>query len=146
MPQPPLSPQERRLATFCRLFAAICLLGALGAAVGLLLHELSPWNGLLGAALLASLATSCLVAAGRPRERRHALLPVVAAIFTISLLGAFQQGQRTLLAGSVPLLLISLFIYRSAAPGVHSEPAREGPPAAEPEPADRKIQLGIKSN
>ncbi|HEX4386484.1 MAG TPA: hypothetical protein VH083_26195, partial [Myxococcales bacterium] len=66
--------------------------------------------------------------------------------FTISLLGAFQQGQRTLLAGSVPLLLISLFIYRSAAPGVHSEPAREGPPAAEPEPADRKIQLGIKSN
>jgi hypothetical protein len=144
MPQPPLSPQERRLATFCRLLAAICILGAVFAALGPALYQLPAWNGLLGAALLASLATSCLVAAGRPRERRHALLAVVAALFVITILGAFQQ--RTLLWGSVPLLLVSLFIYRSAAPGVHSAPALEGPPAAPEEPADRKIQLGIKSS
>lgn len=142
MPQPPLSPQERRLATFCRFSAGFYLLSAIGLVV--LLGQGSAFAG----ASMTSLAASCLVAAGRPRERRHALLAVAAGLATLALVALVQGGplRSWLLGVGVPLLLLTLFIYRSAAPGVHSEPAREGPPASEPEPADRKIQLGIKSN
>jgi hypothetical protein len=147
MPQPPLSPQERRLATFSRFFAAVYFLGVLG-------FVAAPWLGLasagsvFGAALTASLATACLVTAGRPRERRHALLPVVIALFTASALALLHlgdRGQTAILATGAPLFLLTLFVYRSSAPGVHSEPAREGPPAEAPPPA-QKIKLGIKTS
>jgi hypothetical protein len=155
MPQPPLSPQERRLATFCRLSAVLYLLGAIGFVVAPFVMGADPgpfsfWS-VVAAALMTSIATSCLVTAGQPRERRHAMLPVVIAALTVSVLGVVLHlggmfGQMGLVAVSAPLLLLTLFIYRSAAPGVHSAPAQEGPPAAPEEPADRKIQLGIKSS
>jgi hypothetical protein len=154
MPQPPLSPQERRLAAFCHFSAAAYFLGAVAFAAAPFLGGAEPrvagaWP-VLAAALMTSIGTSCLVAAGRPRERRHALLPVVIAMLTGSVLSLLlrlggMRGQLGLLAASAPLLLLTLFIYRSAAPGVHSEPAREGPPAQAPQP-ERKIQLGIKAD
>jgi hypothetical protein len=146
MPQPSLSPQERRLAAFCRFSAALYFSGAIGfAAVPWVRAGLETSWSVLAAALMTSIASACLVAAGRPRERRHALLPVVIAASTVSLLAALHRGPGALLASSVPLLLLTLFIYRSAAPGVHSGPAREGPPADAPQP-QQKIQLGIKAN
>jgi hypothetical protein len=146
MPQPPSSLQERRLATFCRFSAALYLLGALGfAAAPFLTAGVAGSSSAVAVALLASVATACLVAAGRPRERRHALLPVVIALLTLSLLTVLHRGPWMLLAAAAPLLLLTLFIYRSAAPGVHSGPAREGPPVDAPQP-ERKIQLGIKAN
>jgi hypothetical protein len=146
MPQPSLSPQERRLAAFCRSSAALYFLGAIGfAAAPWVRASLQTSWSVLAAALMTSVATACLVTAGRPRERRHALLPVLIAALTVSLLAALHRGPWPLLAASVPLLLLTLFIYRSAAPGVHSEPAREGPPA-EAQPPQQKVQLGIKAN
>jgi hypothetical protein len=150
MPQPPPSPQERRLAVFCRYSAVLYFLGAAAfVAVPFTAHG-DPFWCVLAAALMTSVGTSCLVAAGAPRERRHALMPPVVAALTVTVLGGVlrlggMRGQLGLVAASAPLLLLTLFIYRSAAPGVRSAPAREGPPAPE-EPADRKIQLGIKSS
>ena len=144
MPQPPLTAQERRFQAFCRLSAAAYGAGAIACAA-------APWLGLaaLPSALLAALlicaATACLVAAGRPRERRHAVLPVVAAQLTACILALAHlgaPGQRALLLAGAPLLLLTSFIYRSAAPGVRSEPAREGPSVEEPPRAP--VQLGIK--
>ena len=151
MPQPPPSPQERRLATFCRYSAVLYFLGAVAFVAAPFTLHADPFWSVLAAALMTSVATSCLVAAGQPRERRHALLPPVIAALTVTVFGGAlhlggMRGQLGLVAGSAPLLLLTLFIYRSAAPGVHSAPAREGPPAAPEEPADRKIQLGIKSS
>ena len=95
MPTFALSPQERRLASFCRFFAAVYLLIALlVAAVPRFVYviaslgqpsDLSPetrfWS-LLAAALEVASAVACAVVAGDPRGRRHALLPVVAAKLT----------------------------------------------------------------
>ncbi len=56
------------------------------------------------------------------------------------------EGTRalvTVLATDLPLLALTLAMYRAAAPGVHSEPAREGPPAIE-EPT--KVQLKVSKS
>ena len=144
MPQPPLSAQERRLATFGRFSAILYFLGAVVAPFAV---RAEPLGGALSAALLACLATCCLVAAARPRERRHALLPVIVAEATVCAAAVVLRLWGVYGFMPVPLLLaVTLFVYVSAAPGVHSAPAREGPPAAPEEPADRKIQLGIKSS
>jgi hypothetical protein len=144
MPQPPPSPQERRLTSFSRFSAGVYFLGA---AILPFALRAEPLAGALAAALLASLATSCLVAAARPRERRHALLPVVVALAAVCLTAIVLRLWNVYGFIPAPLLLIAtLFIYNSAAPGVRSAPALEGPPPAPEEPADRKIQLGIKSN
>jgi hypothetical protein len=148
MPQPPLSPQERRLAIFCRLSAAIYFLAALAFVATPWLGDATPSTGVLAAALTTSIATACLVAAGRPRERRHALLPVLTALFTATVLALFHaetRGHVALVAVGAGLFVATLFVYRSSAPGVHSEPAREGPPPDAP-PPQQKIQLGIKSS
>jgi hypothetical protein len=163
MAHPTLSPQESRLATFCKAFAVVYLLGGLTFAAAprlvfrlVTLDEAPPdfagevlfWN-VLAVAMMTAIATSCAVVAGRPRERRHALLPVVVAKLTSSLLAALHliafhgPGAKALfaiIATDFPLFLLTVLVYRTAAPGVHSAPASEAPPAAQ-EPA--KVQLGI---
>lgn len=165
MPAPASSPQERRLAGFCRFFAVVYLLGALAfAGLPRLTFRLASfgrsqpfgaqalfWN-VLAVAMMAAIATSCAVVAGSPRERRHALLPVVVAKLTTSGLAAAHllrphgQAGRALLAVvaiDLPLFLLTAAVYRSAAPGVHSAPAREGPAA--PEAQQPPVKLGIAS-
>jgi hypothetical protein len=162
MLEPVVSPQELRLATFCRIFAVVYALGALGfAAAPRLIFRLATfdrapmgwtaqaafWN-VLAVAMMTSIATACAVVAARPRERRHALLPVVIAKLTSSVLAALHlvhlhgPGARALvavIATDLPLFVLTLLVYRSAAPGVHSAPAREGAP---PDDAP-KVKLGI---
>jgi len=158
-----LSKQEQRLANFCRIFAVAYALGALTfAAVPRLTFRLvtfdsAPvgwtaqamfWN-VLAVAMMTAIATSCAVVAARPRERRHALLPVVVAKLTSSVLAALHllrfhgpgaQALLAVIATDFPLFVLTVLVYRSAALGVHSAPAREGPVPTE-EPA--KVQLGI---
>jgi hypothetical protein len=145
VPQPTLTVQERRLAAFCRMFAVLYFAGAICLAV-------LPSTGIaaLEGAAMAGAAAACLVAATRPRERRHAVLPVAAAQLTACAVAAVHLigGARSLALMSVvaiglPLLGLTLAMYRAAAPGVHSEPAREGPPLEE-EPA--KIQLKVSKS
>jgi hypothetical protein len=156
MPAPPLSPQESRLAAFCRFFSVVYFLGAVGFAAfpGLTFRlatlgeasffsqEAAFWN-VLAVAMMVAVATACAVVAQRPRERRHALLPVLAAKLTSSVMAALHlagsPGGNALLAvllTDLPLFVVTLLVYRSASPGVHSEPARE---ASQPEP----IQIGV---
>ncbi len=165
MPDLALSPQERRLAAFCRVFAGVYALGAIAfAALPRLTFRLVTldgaeqgwtaqaifWNA-LAVAMMTAIATSCAVVAARPRERRHALLPVVVAMLTSSVLAALHlihlhgPGSRALIAillTDFPLFLLTAWVYRSAALGVHSAPARENPP---PDDAPR-VQLGLKKS
>jgi len=164
MPPPSPSPQERRLAAFCKLFAAVYALGAVGFAVtprltfrlvtlGGAPDGWTPqavfWN-VLAVAMMVAIATACAVVAAAPRERRHALLPVIAAKLTSSALAAAHflrmqgPGARAVaavVATDFPLFVLTLLLYRSTAPGVHSVPASEGPP-----PAEAKVQLGISKH
>jgi hypothetical protein len=155
VPQPPLTPQERRLAAFCRVFAVLYLAGAFGLAASSSLTNrfalLAPpvWH-ILAAGLMAALGTACLVTAARPRERRHAILPVaVAQLASVTLAAGHlvaagrSPALATVVAIGIPLCALTLLMYRAASPGVHSEPARGGPPAAEPPP---KIQLKISKS
>jgi hypothetical protein len=164
VPPPVLTPQESRLAAFCRLFAVVYFAGALcfaifpglsyriatlDADVGALGPEALFWN-VLAVAMMTAVGTACLVTAARPRERRHAILPVAVAKLTSSALAAVHLagGERSralavVLATDLPLLALTLAIYRAAAPGVHSEPAREGPPAIEESP---KVQLKVSKS
>ena len=163
MPDAPLTRQERNLQAFCRVFAVVYALGALGfAALPRLTFRLvtlgrAPvgwtaqaafWN-VLACAMMTAIATACAVVAGRPRERRHALLPVVVAKITSSVLAALhlvrfagpgRMALAVIIATDFPLFIATLLVYRAAAPGVHSAPATEGPPKAE-EP--QKVQLGV---
>ena len=165
MPQPSLTPEEKRLAAFCRVFAVVYFAAALGFAASPELTyriatfdptalasfgpEAAFWN-VIAAAMMAAAGTACLVTAARPRERRHAILPVVVANLTSSALAAVHLvgagRSRALLAvlvTDVPILLLTVAVYRAAAPGVHSAPAREEPPEAV-EPA--KIQLKVSKS
>ncbi|HUJ28236.1 MAG TPA: hypothetical protein VLW85_19575 [Myxococcales bacterium] len=161
MPPSDLSPQEKRLATFCRLFAVVYALGALGFAITprltfrLVTLDAVPvgwtpqavfWN-VLAVSMMAAIATACLVTAARPRERRHALLPVIVAKLTSSALAAAHllrmpapasRAVAAIILTDFPLFVLTLLFYRAAAPGVHSEPAREGPP-----PETKPVQLGV---
>ena len=164
MPDLALSPQERRLAVFCRVFAVVYALGALGFAAlprltfRLVTLDAAPedltaqavfWNA-LAVAMMTAIATSCAVVAARPRERRHALLPVVVAKLTSSVLAALHlihlqgPGSRALVAillTDLPLFFLTAIVYRSAALGVHSAPARETAPPPDDAP---RVQLGLK--
>src|SRR5207245_10110816 len=107
------------------------------------------WN-VLAVAMMAAAGTACLVTAARPRERRHAILPVVAANLTSSALAAVHLvgagRSRALLAvlvTDVPILLLTVAVYRAAAPGVHSAPAREELPEAVEPP---KLQLKVSKS
>jgi hypothetical protein len=151
-----------RLAGFCRFFAVVYFAGAavfafapqltvrlasLGAASAPAGPEAQFWN-VLAVAMMSALGTACLVTAGRPRERRHAVLPVVVAKLTSSGVAAahlIAAGRSPMLvavvATDLPLCLLTLAIYRLAAPGVRSAPAREGPQALADEPP--RVQLTV---
>ncbi len=162
MPQPQPSPQERRLSTFCRIFAVVYALGALGfgffprltfrlvtldgAPLGWTAQAMF-WN-VLAVAMMVAIAVACAVVAPHPRERRHALAPVVASKLTSSVFAAAHlvrfhgPGARGLVAvilTDFPLFLLTLWIYRSAAPGVHTGASAPAPAPEEP----AKVQLGI---
>jgi hypothetical protein len=154
VPHPALSSQEKRLASFCRVFAVVYLAGAvvfagfprltwrlatLGNGVAAWDVEARFWN-VLAVSMMTAVAAACLVTAGSPRERRHAILPVVVAKLTSGLLAAIHLagGARSaallaIVVSDLPLFLLTLAVYRAAAPGVHSEPAREGPPQTQVE-------------
>ena len=162
MAQPSLTPQENRLAAFCRVFAFLYFAGGLafavlpewtyrvasaGADFGVYGPETAFWN-VLAVAMMTGAGTACLVTAARPRERRHAMLSVVVAKLTASALAAVHllgAGRSRALAAvfmtDLPLLLLTVAVYRSAAPGIHSAPARELPPSAIEERP--KIQLKV---
>jgi hypothetical protein len=165
VPQPSLTPEESRLAAFCRVLAVLYFAAtvcfAASPELAYRIATLDPtaltsfgpetafWN-VLAVAMMAAAGTACLVTAARPRERRHAILPVLAANLTSSGLAALHLAgpgrSRALLAvlvADVPILLLTLAVYRAAAPGVHSAPAREEPPEdAEPP----KIQLNVSKS
>lgn len=150
MPQPSLTSQERRLAALCRALAVLYFAAALACALPL--GEASRDSASLrsiAVAMTTALATACLVAAARPRERRHVVLAAVVAQLTAFALAAayLLAGERApmlvALAGiNLPLFLITASAWRSAAPGVHGVPAREGPPPPEVE-EQPKIQLKV---
>ena len=160
MPAPTLSHQESRLAAFCRLFSVLYFLGAVGFAAfpGLTYRlvtlgadsrfdsEAAFWNA-LAVAMMVAISTACALAAQRPRERRHVLLPVVAAklassaMAALHLAGGAGLALAAIIATDFPLFLLTLWLYRSAAPGVHSAPAREGPPAEA-----AKVHLGVSKS
>lgn len=156
MPQVILSPHERRLASFSRACAALYALAAIafaiapGAIFRLAGPEAPPFLlGAFASGLSAALSTACAVTAARPRERRHAILPVVVANLVTSALAIAQlvraagpapRGAVWLLATDLPLFLLSLFFHRAAAPGVHSAPAREGP---QEQSESKPVQLGV---
>jgi hypothetical protein len=148
MAQPPLFATERRMAGFCRASAALYFTLAAGCAA-------APWFGgaaglatawsVLAVSLLISSGTACLVTAARPRERRHALLPVAMAQITacaLSLAHLGSRGELTVLLASGTLFVLTAFVYRSAAPGVRSEPARQNPLERAQGPVP--VALGIK--
>ena len=164
MPQPELTPQESRLAAFCRFFALVYFgMAACFAFSPLLTYRLATldtdlpsfggessfWN-VLAVGMMTACGTACLVTATRPRERRHAILPVLVAKLTSSALAAVHllgpsrvRAVVAVLATDLPLFLITLAVYRASAPGVRSEPARETAPPLEP-PA--KIQLKVSKS
>lgn len=161
------SPGELRLAKFCRTFSVAYLLAALlfavapgltfrlatlGSDVALLPPEARFWNA-LAVAMEVACGVACAVVAGAPRERRHALLPVVAAKLTASVLalahltrvsGSPARALIAIVLFDFPLFLLTLFVYRAAAPGVHSAKATQLPPPPE-KPAAAGVQLGLGS-
>ena len=164
MPQPQLSPQEKRLQIFCKIFAVVYALGAVGFALTprltfrLVTLDGAPvgwtpqavfWN-VLAVAMMTAIATACALTASRPREMRNALLPVIVAKLTSSVLAAVHllrmQGPGARAVAAViltdfPLFVLTLLLYRSAASGVHSEPARDAPSGPE-----QKVQLGVSKS
>ena len=166
MPQPSVSPQEKRLAGFCRFFAVVYFAGAavfalapqltfraatLGAAAGPPGPDAQFWN-VLAVAMMAAVGTACLVTAGNPRERRHAVLPVVVAKLTASGVAAahlIASGRSPALiavvAADLPLCLFTLAIYRMAAPGVRSAAVGEAPSEAPVAPMEEppRVQLTV---
>lgn len=166
MPQPSISPQEKRLAAFCRFFAVVYLAGAavfalapqLTLRVATLGDPAVPpgpdaqfWN-VLAVAMMTAVGTACLVTAASPRERRHAVLPVVVAKLTASGMAAahlIASGRSpalvAIVATDLPLCLITLAIYRMAAPGVRSAGVREAPPGAQAPPIEEppRVQLTV---
>ena len=162
MPLPELSPQEVRLgrfAAFCSVLYAV--LGLLFAAfpgwtfgvAGLgaraeLTPEVRFWQ-VLGVAMMAAICVACALVAHSPRERRAALLPVLAGQLTSSTMallvvagsapaGWGQSAWRAvfaLFAIGFPLFALSAWLFHSAAPGVHLSSAPTQSPPELPAPS-----------
>jgi hypothetical protein len=164
MPLPQLSRQEVRLgrfAAFCSVAHALVavvfaifpdwIFSAAGAgARAELTAEVRFWQ-VLGVALMVTVSVACALVAHAPRERRVALLPVLAGKLTSSamavavLTGAAPDGWGrsgwtavfALVAADFPLLAVSAWLFHSAAPGVHlsaapTQSAPELPAPAKP--------------
>jgi hypothetical protein len=162
MPLPELSRQEVRLGRFAAFCSALYgVLGLLFAVfpgwtfrvAGLGAHaELTPevrfWQ-VLGVAMMVAISVACALVAHSPRERRTALLPVLAGQLTSSAMalvvvagsapaGWAQSAWRavfSVFATGFPLFALSTWLFHSAAPGVHlssaptqSAPERPAPP------------------
>jgi hypothetical protein len=163
MALPELSPQEVRLGRFAAFCSAAYALTALvfalfpswtftvlGRAKAELTAEVRFWQ-VLGVGMMVTVSVACALVAHSPRERRVALLPVLAGKLTISAMalvvlaasgpdGWTHRGFRAvfaLLAADVPLLAVSAWLFHSAAPGVHlsaapTQSAPELPAPAKP--------------
>jgi hypothetical protein len=147
VPQVPLSLWETRLAALCRVLAVLYLAAAVTCAA--LLGSVSPQAvAVLAVAMMTAVATACLVVAAGPRERRHAVLPVVVAqlttgVLAVAHLSAGQGGTAlgVLAAVNLPLFLLTGLAWRAASPGVRGVSTQEAtPPEAEEPP---KIQLKV---
>src|SRR5207245_10117867 len=78
-------------------------------------QEAAFWNA-LAVAMMVAISAACAVVAQRPRERRHALLPVVGAKLTSSAMAALHLaggGGRAALAIIItdfPLFVVTLLV------------------------------------
>jgi hypothetical protein len=168
MPLPPLSPQELRLGRFAGFCSVLYAAGGVFFAafpgaifrVAALVPDPAPtpetrfWQ-VLGVSLMAALAVACGMTARSPRERRAALLPVLAAQLTSSAFalvtfalapeGALHTPWRALFAlfaVDLPIFVVTAALYRAAAPGVRlSSAPTQSPPEPEPEP--RPVRLTV---
>jgi hypothetical protein len=170
MPLPPLSPREARLGRFAAgcsvLYAILGVLfaafpGAIFRIAGFGAHaDLGPevrfWQ-ILGASSMAAISVACAVAASAPRERRVALLPVltgklvtsVLALFALiaappGALGSSWRSLASLVAVDLPLFLVTVVLYRHAAPGVHlsNAPTQTPPESSEVEVPPVRLTVG----
>ena len=148
MPQPSLTANEKRLAAVCRVIATLHFAAALAFLFSWRAFTADPLSAVLAPAMMTAVATACLVAAARPRERRHAVLAALVAQATSAVVAAAIAGAgersaalRWVLVTQVPLFALTAVAWRAAAPGVRSAPAQDAPPPAVEEPA--KIQLRV---
>jgi hypothetical protein len=170
MPLPPLSPREARLGRFAAgcsaLYATLGVLfaafpGAIFRIAGLGAHaDLGPevrfWQ-VLGVSSMAAISVACAVAASSPRERRVALLPVLAGNLTTSLLallafasappgalGSSWRALASLFAIDFPLFLVTVILYRHGAPGVHlsNAPTQRAPEVSAVEVPPVRLTVG----
>ena len=174
MPLPELSRQEMRLGRF----AAFCSVAYGAAAVVLaifpgwifgiagpgakaeLTAEVRFWQ-VMGVAMMVTVSAACALVAHSPRERRVAMLPVLAGKLTSSamalavLAGAApdtwgRSGFRAvfaLFAAEFPLFAVSAWLFHSAAPGVHlsSAPTQSAPELPAP-PNPVRLTVGGKKS
>ena len=154
MPQPPLTSQERRLAGLCRVLAILYFAAAL--AWALPVEAVSLASGplaVIAVAMTTAIAAACLIAAARPRERRHVVVPALVAQLTAFVLAAAHLlaghgGPALIAVAGINLLLfvVTGAAWRSASPGVHGVPAREGPPPAQTDEERPAIQLKVSKS
>ena len=172
MPLPELSRQEVRLGRFAALcsglYGVLALLFAvfpgwtfrlagLGARAELT-AEVRFWQ-VLGVAMMVAISVACAMVAHSPRERRTALLPVLAGQLTCSGMalvlvassapaGWTESGWRavfSVFAAGFPLFALSTWLFHSAAPGVHlsSAPTQSAPELPAP-PKPVRLTAGGK--
>ena len=170
MPLPELSPQEVHLGRFAAFCSALYgLLGLLFAVfpgwtfrvAGLgaraeLTAEVRFWQ-VLGVGMMAAICVACVLVAHSPRERRAALLPVLAGQLTSSAMallvvsgsapsGWGQSAWRavfSVFAIGFPLFALSAWLFHSAAPGVHlSSAPTQSPPELPAPPKPVRLTAG----
>ena len=163
MPNQQLSPAELRLALFARVTGALYLASGLFFAflpaltLRLAAHgaevPMGPgarlWH-VLALSMMAMLAVCSFLAAQAPRERRYLFVPILvskalssttAAIGVLTWTGE-SAGRLTLLsaiATDLPLFVVTLWLYRAAAPGVNllAQPTQRG------EEPPKPVKLGL---
>ena len=173
MPLPQMSRQEVRLGRFAAscsaVYGGLALLFAifpgwtfrvagLGAQAELT-AEVRFWQ-VLGVAMMATISVACAVVAHSPRERRVALLPVLAGQLSCSAMallvvaGSAPAGWAhtswravfSVFAAGFPLFALSAWMFHSAAPGVHlsSAPTQSAPELPAPPKPVRLTAGGSK--
>jgi hypothetical protein len=166
-----LSPQELRLGRFAAFCSAAYALAAvvfalspgwtfstLGQVGAQLTAEVRFWQ-VLGVGMMVAVSVACALVAHSPRERRVALLPVLAGKLTSSALalgilvaaapdGWARSGFRAVFAvfaADFPLFAVSAWLFHSAAPGVHlsAAPTQSAPEVPAP-PKPVRLTAGGK--
>jgi hypothetical protein len=174
MPLPELSRQEIRLGRFAGLCSALygatgllfaAFPGSIFRAAGLgarpgLGPEVRFWQ-VLAVAMMATMSVGCALVAHSPRERRVALLPVLAGQITSSLMALLVvsgsapvdwthsawRAVFTVFAAGFPLFALSAWLFHAAAPGVHlsSSPTQSAPELPVPPKPVRLTASGKQS-